>query len=852
MSENLIGATTAVFPIRLSVAVASPVDVEWATRDGSAVAGLDYKAAAGTVTFLPGETEKQIEVQVYGQAITPADDKVFFIRLNPPSNAVLVDAILTCTINIIDDQGTPSVAVVVAEGRHGPKGDPGLSAYEQAVLMGYTGTLTEWMDHIADASKAADRAGDHAVSAAEDALKAQNAAKKAVFAGVVFPTTAEGVDPVLGVQNGAYFNVRSPLSEHYIDEYQNINGVAVATGKSYPTSDHFQNISEHTALPFVDSTSYKLNQRVVLANGDIVKSTIDGNTNDPNVDMTGWELPQARDVFDESGLSQQEINDKRKKNPFDFGAVGDGIANDIETIRATINARGEITSGIFYCELNSDDDTLVIPDGFVLNCSSDSKFIYDFWGSPLFALIGNNGSGIKGHNIEYRGVYDASIGLTTRTFKSYSRAIVRHRYCADIVVLGGNNNSIIGTHSGTNPQNIGVLFEPNADGSLAKNNTADISANYRCQSIVSSGQIGFDFKVNQGVLATNSQALYGPAHAIYDVQEVISKDGKYTIIDTGEYSDSVNMTETHTLSLKYAESVVAEINSSRSAGPLNFAGCTGCTFNLTSVYDGIVATASVGHIFYTSINGRVEPSDGNTINANILLTGAAHNGRIYDSSFGASVAPITGTVANISFLRTVDGTHGHALKIGDTGGVFNITSTQKGDTNRPIIEFSGGNSNTANINVIEGGSRIVYASGVGNVVNLKGNIPTVQSNIPTAGNTSNVVMPSYKNRLTTSQVTNPSFSIQLPPKFGVYLVSLKLATAGSNHARSGVWLVNHDDTSTFDFASCQLIGVQITKGAGDSIPTSLDLTVNSTGLLSVASASKLNFYILDYGFLAIA
>lgn len=34
---------------------------------------------------------------------------------------------------------------------------------------------------------------------------------------------------------------------------------------------------------------YKLNERVVLTNGDIVKSTIDGNTNDPNVDMTGWD-----------------------------------------------------------------------------------------------------------------------------------------------------------------------------------------------------------------------------------------------------------------------------------------------------------------------------------------------------------------------------------------------------------------------------------------------------------------------------------------------------------------------------------------------------------------------------------
>ena len=33
---------------------------------------------------------------------------------------------------------------------------------------------------------------------------------------------------------------------------------------------------------------YLENERVVLTNGDIVKSTIDGNANDPNVDMTGW------------------------------------------------------------------------------------------------------------------------------------------------------------------------------------------------------------------------------------------------------------------------------------------------------------------------------------------------------------------------------------------------------------------------------------------------------------------------------------------------------------------------------------------------------------------------------------
>ena len=36
---------------------------------------------------------------------------------------------------------------------------------------------------------------------------------------------------------------------------------------------------------------YLENERVVLANGDIVRSTIDGNVNNPNVNMTGWVNP---------------------------------------------------------------------------------------------------------------------------------------------------------------------------------------------------------------------------------------------------------------------------------------------------------------------------------------------------------------------------------------------------------------------------------------------------------------------------------------------------------------------------------------------------------------------------------
>lgn len=56
---------------------------------------------------------------------------------------------------------------------------------------------------------------------------------------------------------------------------------------------------------------YPLNARLRLTNGDIVKSTINGNMTDPNVGMTGWVKDNsASQIFDESGKSQQEINDK--------------------------------------------------------------------------------------------------------------------------------------------------------------------------------------------------------------------------------------------------------------------------------------------------------------------------------------------------------------------------------------------------------------------------------------------------------------------------------------------------------------------------------------------------------------
>ena len=78
------------------------------------------------------------------------------------------------------------------------------------------------------------------------------------------------------------------------------------------------------------SLTYNSGERVALNNGDIVKSTVDGNANDPDVDMTGWvKTNSASQIFDKSGLSQQDINDSSKllsANVLDFFAESELMA----------------------------------------------------------------------------------------------------------------------------------------------------------------------------------------------------------------------------------------------------------------------------------------------------------------------------------------------------------------------------------------------------------------------------------------------------------------------------------------------------------------------------------------------
>jgi hypothetical protein len=88
VAEPTSGTTTITFTVTLSSASGLPVTVQYATGDGSAVAGTDYLAASGTLTFAPGVTSQTVTITVLGDLLVDPNE-VFFLNLLAPSNATL-------------------------------------------------------------------------------------------------------------------------------------------------------------------------------------------------------------------------------------------------------------------------------------------------------------------------------------------------------------------------------------------------------------------------------------------------------------------------------------------------------------------------------------------------------------------------------------------------------------------------------------------------------------------------------------------------------------------------------------------------------------------------------------------
>ena len=90
MVEGDSAATNAVFSITLSQKSGKTVTVDFATANGTATAGSDYRARTGSLTFLPGQIRKTVAVGVLGDlAVEP--NETFLLNIAGQVNATRAD-----------------------------------------------------------------------------------------------------------------------------------------------------------------------------------------------------------------------------------------------------------------------------------------------------------------------------------------------------------------------------------------------------------------------------------------------------------------------------------------------------------------------------------------------------------------------------------------------------------------------------------------------------------------------------------------------------------------------------------------------------------------------------------------
>ncbi len=109
MPEGNSGTSNAVFRLTLTAPSARPVSVNYATINGTAVAGSDYTTRSGTVTWPAGTTEQTLLVPILGDVVVEPDES-FLVVLSRPVDAVL--NLVTALGTIVNDEILDSVRIL--------------------------------------------------------------------------------------------------------------------------------------------------------------------------------------------------------------------------------------------------------------------------------------------------------------------------------------------------------------------------------------------------------------------------------------------------------------------------------------------------------------------------------------------------------------------------------------------------------------------------------------------------------------------------------------------------------------------------------------------------------------------
>jgi DNA-binding beta-propeller fold protein YncE len=133
--------------VTLSAASSTPITVNYATADGTALAGTDYFAQSGTITFAPGQTSEEILLVTQEDPVLDGNETFSVQLTNPTGGATIANG--TATVTIVDPTRQFSVADTSAiEGDHTAhyrgafvQGVPGNGGFYGPVAFGPDGNL---------------------------------------------------------------------------------------------------------------------------------------------------------------------------------------------------------------------------------------------------------------------------------------------------------------------------------------------------------------------------------------------------------------------------------------------------------------------------------------------------------------------------------------------------------------------------------------------------------------------------------------------------------------------------------------------------------------------------------------
>jgi hypothetical protein len=106
VTESVAGATTMAFTVSLDASLPQATTVNYTTVDGTALAGTDYTAVSGTLTFTAGEVSQQVVVPI-SRRFVAAQTLTFGLDLSDPSGGVVLGSNATGTIV---DPGTTAIS----------------------------------------------------------------------------------------------------------------------------------------------------------------------------------------------------------------------------------------------------------------------------------------------------------------------------------------------------------------------------------------------------------------------------------------------------------------------------------------------------------------------------------------------------------------------------------------------------------------------------------------------------------------------------------------------------------------------------------------------------------------------